>query len=163
MEGGPSRFPQGFSCLAVLWILLAAARFRLRGFHPLCPAFPKPFCYLATCFSQSATPNNRSHSVWPLSISLAATLEIDFSFSSCRYLDVSVPCVPSVSLWIGLTATEVCSARFPHSDICGSSDICSLPQLFAAYHVLLRLRMPRHSPYALSSLIFLRSAPLIAL
>ena len=32
------------------------------------------------------------------------------------------------------------------------SDICSSPQLFAAYHVLLRLLVPRHSPYALSSL-----------
>ena len=34
----------------------------------------------------------------------------------------------------------------------GITDICSLPQLFAAYHVLLRLLVPRHSPYALSSL-----------
>ena len=42
--------------------------------------------------------------------------------------------------------------EFPHSDICGSMDICSLPQLFAAYHVLLRLMVPRHSPYALCSL-----------
>ena len=31
-------------------------------------------------------------------------------------------------------------------------DICSSSQLFAAYHVLLRLLVPRHSPYALSSL-----------
>ena len=29
--------------------------------------------------------------VWPLSLSLAATSEIDFSFSSSGYLDVSVP------------------------------------------------------------------------
>ena len=43
LEGGPSDFPQGFSCLVVLWILSAAFRFRLRGFHPLRPAFPKPF------------------------------------------------------------------------------------------------------------------------
>ena len=42
--------------------------------------------------------------------------------------------------------------EFPHSDICGSMDICSSPQLFAAYHVLLRLLVPRHSPYALCSL-----------
>ena len=35
------------------------------------------------------------------------------------------------------------------------ADICSSPQLFAAYHVLHRLLVPRHSPYALSSLIFL--------
>ena len=32
------------------------------------------------------------------------------------------------------------------------SDICSSPWLFAAYHVLLRLLVPRHSPYALCSL-----------
>ena len=42
--------------------------------------------------------------------------------------------------------------EFPHSDICGSKDICSYPQLFAACHVLLRLPMPRHSPCALFSL-----------
>ena len=40
-------------------------------------------------------------------------------------------------------------SRFPHSDICGLLDICSSPQLFAAYHVLLRLPVPRHPPYAL--------------
>ena len=34
--------------------------------------------------------------VWPLSLSLAATQEIDFSFSSYGYLDVSVPRVPFV-------------------------------------------------------------------
>ena len=45
--------------------------------------------------------------------------------------------------------------EFPHSDICGSLDICSSPQLFAAYRVLLRLLVPRHSPYALSSLTFI--------
>ena len=44
--------------------------------------------------------------------------------------------------------------EFPHSDIYGLMDICSFPQLFAAYHVLHRLLVPRHSPYALSSLTF---------
>ena len=41
---------------------------------------------------------------------------------------------------------------FPHSEICGSKLICSSPQLIAACHVLHRLPMPRHSPYALLSL-----------
>ena len=50
------------------------------------------------------------------------------------------------------TVTEVGSAGFPHSDICGSRDICSSPQLFAAYHVFLRLLVPRHPPCALSCL-----------
>ena len=49
---------------------------------------------------------------------------------------------------------------FPHSDICGSTLICSSPQLFAAYRVLLRLPMPRHSPYALFSLNFMSFANL---
>ena len=91
--------------------------------------------------------------VWALPRSLAATYGIDiFSFSSSGYLDVSVHRVPSVHLWIQCTVTEVSSAGFPHSDICGSMDICSSPQLFAAYHVFLRLLVPRHPPCALFSL-----------
>ena len=44
----------------------------------------------------------------------------------------------------------IASAGLPHSDICGSKRICRSPQLFAACHVLLRLREPRHPPCALS-------------
>ena len=47
---------------------------------------------------------------------------------------------------------EVCSCGFPHSDTRGSADMCSSPRLFAAYHVLLRLPVPRHSPCALLQL-----------
>ena len=90
--------------------------------------------------------------VWPLSISLAATLEIDVSFSSSGYLDVSVHRVPGVWLCIHHTSLEVHSSRFPHSEISGSKDICSSPKLFAAYHVFHRLLVPRHPPCALSSL-----------
>lgn len=43
LGGGPPDFPQGFPCLVVLWILPEPFRFPLRGFHPLRPAFPKPF------------------------------------------------------------------------------------------------------------------------
>ena len=42
------------------------------------------------CLPQSTTPDVLLHQVWPLSISLAATLKIDVSFSSSAYLDVSV-------------------------------------------------------------------------
>lgn len=44
LRGGPRSFHQGFSCLDVLWIPPCQFVFRLRGFHPLWPAFPKPFC-----------------------------------------------------------------------------------------------------------------------
>ena len=43
-----------------------------------------------------------------------------------------------------------------HSEICGSPCICHSPQLIAAYHVLRRLPVPRHSPCALLHLTFLR-------
>ena len=70
-------------------------------------------------------PQNARTLVWALSISLAATLEIDVSFSSSPYLDVSVQEVPNLHLWIQYRSTGVCPARFPHSEICGSKDICS--------------------------------------
>src|SRR5678815_1832114 len=54
--------------------------------------------------------------------------------------------------FIQMVIHEFCSCGFPHSDICGSQDECSLPQLFAACHVLHRLEVPRHPPCALSSL-----------
>ena len=94
-------------------------------------------------------PHDACIMVWPLSLSLAATYEIDVSFSSSGYLDVSVHRVPFHTLWIGVWMTGVFPAGFPHSDICGSMDICSSPQLFAAYHVFLRLLVPRHPPCAL--------------
>ena len=98
-------------------------------------------------------PRSARTPVWPLSISLAATLEIDkFSFSSSPYLDVSVQAVPLHTLWIGVWMHEVCSCGFPHSDISGSRDICSSPKLFAAYHVFHRLLVPRHPPCALTTL-----------
>ena len=75
-----------------------------------------------------------------------------FSFFSSGYLDVSVHRVPGLHLWIQYRSHEVFSCRFPHSDICGSMDICSSPQLFAAYHVFHRLLVPRHPPCALISL-----------
>ena len=77
-----------------------------------------------------------------------------FSFSSSAYLDVSVQRVPSIYLCIQHMVTEGCSAGFPHSEISGSSDICSSPLLIAAYHVFLRLSVPRHPPCALSCLTF---------
>ena len=103
----------------------------------------------------SPQPRRARTPVWALSLSLAATQEIDVSFFSSGYLDVSVPRVPSAHLWIQCTVTEVCSAGFPHSDICGSVNICFSPQLFAAYHVFHRLSVPRHPPCALSSLTFI--------
>ncbi len=107
-------------------------------------------------------PRDARIPVWALPISLAATLEIDVSFFSSGYLDVSVHRVPGHTLWIHVWSTEVCSVRFPHSEICGSLVICTSPQLFAAYHVFLRLLVPRHPPCALGCLTIFPLRPSIS-
>ena len=103
-----------------------------------------------------ASPNPRKQRllVWPPPRSLATTGGISVDVFSCPYLDVSVQGVPLVRLWIHRTMTAYCAAVFPHSEISGSTLICSSPKLFAACHVLHRLLMPRHSPCALLSLTY---------
>ena len=59
---------------------------------------------------------------------------------------------PPYTYLIQCTVLEYCSSVLPHSEISGSTLICSSPKLFAACHVLHRLLMPRHSPCALYSL-----------
>ena len=49
---------------------------------------------------------------------------------------------------IGITALQ--ADGFSHSEIPGSRVICTYPRLIAAYHVLHRLREPRHPPDALA-------------
>jgi hypothetical protein len=90
--------------------------------------------------------------VWALSRSLAATEEIEVSFSSWGYLDGSVHPVGPPQLWIYRGVARSCRTGFPHSEISGSTVVCTSPELIAAYHVLLRLSTPRHPPCALSSL-----------
>ena len=81
--------------------------------------------------------------VWALPISLAATHGIDFSFFSSRYLDVSLPWVGHVYLCIQHTLIR--ESRDQYSFV-------SYPKLFADFHALRRLLMPRHPPCALSNL-----------
>ena len=62
---------------------------------------------------------------------------------------------PFCMLWIYIQILKVLLSRFPHSDISGSMAMCASPKLFAAYHVLHRLPVPRHSPHALTCLTFM--------
>ena len=111
LEGGPPCFPRGFSCPAVLWILPAVSAFHLHDFHVLRSGFPSCSIKLRQCFLQSATPTELLPSVWPLSISLATTLEISVDFFSSPYLDVSVREVPLIYLLIQYMMTGLDSGR----------------------------------------------------
>ena len=127
----------------------------VRGFHPLRPDFPARSGSSLAALKRSYYPGRASTlPVWALSLSIATTQDIDVSFFSCRYLDVSVPCVrPGYSPVSGLQPDGL-----PHSESSGSLPVCSSPEIFAAYHVLLRLQKPRHPPSALIS--FFSSIPL---
>ena len=70
---------------------------------------------------------------------------------------------PSYTYFIQHMMHKVCLCGLLHSDICGSLYACYSPQLFAAYHVLRRLSMPRHSPYALCALPFELCASLFSI
>ena len=124
----------------------------LTGLSPSLAGFPKTI--LLDSLNQFRGPNPGMHArrfgLFPFRSPLLWKSHVVF-FSS-GYLDVSVHRVPFLTLWIGVRITEVCSVRFPHSEISGSMDICSSPKLFAAYHVFHRLLVPRHPPYALISI-----------
>ena len=120
--------------------------FRIRVCHPLWMAFP---CHSASRpFGNShvrgpTTPRRKTSTVWAISRSLATTEEIDFSFFSCGYLDVSVHRVGHMHLWIQYMSVRV--SRDQHS-------FDSSPELFAVFHALQSLLTPRHPPCALSNL-----------
>ena len=86
--------------------------------------------------------------VWAMPRSLATTKGITFVLFSCRYLDVSVPCV---CLPYGMICLQ--HTGLTHSEISASRVICTYTELIAAYHVLHRLWEPRHPPYALIFLL----------
>ena len=68
--------------------------------------------------------------VWPLPLSLATTNGISVDVSSSRYLDVSVPGVPHVTLWIHVTFHDSSPWEFPHSEIRGYNAYLQLPTAY---------------------------------
>ena len=130
----------------------------LTGLSPSLAGFPKTV--LLNLLNQLCGPNPGMHASRFGLFRFRSPLltESHVVFSSSGYLDVSVHRVPLHTLWIGVWMIRVLRTGFPHSDICGSRIICISPQLFAAYHVLHRLLVPRHPPYALSSMTNLFSS-----
>ena len=149
MPDGPGGFAQNFSCSALLRIPLGHISLRIRNCHPLWLNFPEHSSH-----DQCATPwsyypadalLHQRFGLFPVRSPLlgesllfslpAGTKMFQFpAFASLHYVMIITLQV------IGLS----------HSEICGSRVICTYPQLIAAYHVLHRLREPRHPPDALT-------------
>ena len=83
---------------------LTQITFRIRGSHPLWPAFP---CRSSKLLSRCAGPQPRriNPSVWPLPRSLATTSGISVDVFSSPYLDVSVQAVPLIYLFYSVYDT----------------------------------------------------------
>ena len=108
--------------------------FRLRGYHPLWPAFP----YRSTNLSYryvSPQPRGINPSVWPLPRSLATTCGISVDFSSSPYLDVSVQAVPHLRLFY---STQVDGVLLRRVSPFGNSGIKAYVQLPQTYRSLSR-------------------------
>ena len=73
LGGGPPGFPQGFSCLVVLWILLGFTWISSTGFSPSTMRFSKTLRLSSLLPCRSPQPQSASTLVWPVSRSLAAT------------------------------------------------------------------------------------------
>ena len=92
LADGPAKFTQGFTCPALLRILLCFIYFTCTGLSPSMVALSKAFQLLKQTMSQSYNPNTAVTAlVWASPRSLATTYGITFVFFSCGYLDVSVP------------------------------------------------------------------------
>ncbi len=147
MADGAARFGQGFSGPALLRYRLGWGRsVRLRGCHPLRPAFPGAF--------RSALPRPSSPALQPRARLDARGLGSSpfarrYSGSHCCFPLLRLLRCFSSSGWQPLSVGAIARAGFPHSDIRGSKAVRASPRLFAACRVLLRLREPRHPPCAL--------------
>ena len=80
--------------------------FRIRGYHPLWPAFPYRSSNNSSLFD-CPQPQRINPLVWPTPRSLATTGGISVDVSSSPYLDVSVQAVPSVHLFDSMHGTGV--------------------------------------------------------
>ena len=135
LADGPAGFRQGFTCPALLRIPLSIIFITCTGLSPCIVQLSRCFQFCLHRISWSYNPGIAvTTPVWANPLSLATTHGITFVFFSSAYLDVSVQRVCS-----SFDVTGLQPDGLPHSDICGSSGVCPSPQLFAAYHVLLRL------------------------
>ena len=92
MADGAACFRQDSSGPALLRIPLRVVCFPVRAFHPLRRTFPDPSCSQTSTVSRSYNPGCAvTLPVWATPRSLVTTCGIIIIFSSCGYLDVSVP------------------------------------------------------------------------
>ena len=157
LRDGPRLFIRDFSCLVLLWNPLTLTFLSYTGLSPSMVCFSKTI--LLNLLNQLYSPNPMCITTHGLGSSYFAR---HYSRNRVFFLFLwvlrcfSSPRSPHIHYFTHVWIISLfLLIEFPHSEIYGLMDICSYPQLIAAYHVFHRLLVPRHSPYALSSLTYL--------
>src|SRR5699024_550372 len=120
---GPARFLLGFTCPALLRILLLLTLLTFTGLSASTVGLSKPFYFVKHSMSQSYNPDFAvTKSVWAIPRSVATTSGMAIVSSSSAYLDVSVQQVRS-----SYDVLYLQYSGLPHSDIYGSKCVCHYP------------------------------------
>ena len=132
----------------------ALLEFRLQGFHPLWSCFPdhSAICSADRRVAGPTTPV-ATETLTGLGCSRFAR---HYSGNHYCFLFLQVLRCFSSPGWppspmYSVTVTGLQPAGLSHSEIPGSMAVSASPWLIAGYHVLHRLLVPRHPPYALSN------------
>ncbi len=110
------------------------SRFCIQDFHLLWSDFPdRSACDAFVTPCQCPQRQKASFLVWACPLSLAATYGVSVDFLSCRYLDVSVPCVRLY--WPMHSARDdriwlPSPDGLPHSEIPGLTVVRHLPRAY---------------------------------
>ena len=135
------------------------SEFRARAFHPLWGTFPGSCTILRRIPCRGPATPTRMRVGLGFSPFVRHYLGNHGCFLFLRVLRcfTSPGIAPHALFDSGMGNQAVNLAGFSHSEISGSKRICRSPKLIAAYHVLRRHSMPRHSPCALSNLTKFKS------
>ncbi len=149
MPDGPGRFAQDYSCPALLRIPLGLISIHIRNCHPLWLNFPDHSILDLSATAWSYYPRDALLQPWfglfpgrsPL---LGESLLFSLPGGTKMFQ------FPPFASLIKIEIITLQVIGLSHSEISGSKVICTYPKLIAAYHVLHRLREPRHPPCALT-------------
>jgi hypothetical protein len=166
---GPPGFPQDFTCPAVLRKKIKSLKLfiyrtltfsgglfqnpsiKFQFYHSLSALRSRPILSYNTTYTTPASLHIYGLGIFPVRSPLLGESLFCFLFLEVLRWFTSLRS-PSHTYEFSVESSGSLLMGLPHSDVCGSKPARDSPQLFAACHVLLRLWMPRHPPYALSSL-----------
>ena len=157
MDRGRPRFRQGSTCPAVLrYCISKTGAFRIRGYHPLWLNFPDHSPTLS--FSQNLPghphaalqPRKNRFGLLRVRSPLLAESQLMSVPELLRWF-TSLSIAPA-AYFIQRPGDRITPAGLPHSEICGSKDMCSSPQLITSFIVS---QLHRHPPLTYNRLTIL--------